>query len=80
MFANAAPWLAGATAAIRVSLDISSYLLLGLRRGADQVRHAGLVIDRRAPPAIRLGVLQDRAVELWPAGGTFTAGMQSASE
>jgi hypothetical protein len=61
------------------SLDIFSYSPSGLRRDADQARHAGLLIDRRAPPAIRLGVLQDRAVELWPVGA-FTAGMQSASD
>jgi hypothetical protein len=36
-------------------------------------------MDRRAPPAIRLGVPQDRAVELWPVVA-FTAGMQSASD
>jgi hypothetical protein len=62
-------FLVGRRNGLRDSLDISFYLPSGLRRGADQVRHAGLVTDRRTPPAIRLGVLQDRAVVLWPVGG-----------
>jgi hypothetical protein len=61
--------LVGRRNGLRDSLDISSYFPSGLRRGADRVRHADLVIDRRIPPTIRLGVLQDRSVVLWPVGG-----------
>jgi hypothetical protein len=50
-----------------------------LAYGVYQAQHASLFMDRRAPPAIRLGMPQDRAVELSPVGA-FTAGMESASD